>query len=797
MVQPRILFIDAYDSFSNNIITLVEGSLGVSVTKLTIDSPLPSHLHESYAGIIIGPGPGSPYEPADVGCIQQVWSLPEDQMLPVLGICLGFQSLVVHFGGAVERLPYPRHGIETDVQCCNDPLFVGIPTLRSVQYHSLHGVLGHTFENGDLWDSHETCPELVPLAWDIDHTFSRAPPTPEDSRIAFGRLNPTHILMSVKHETKPFYGVQFHPESVCSSPEARQVINNWWKIAKEWTSHRLISQPGETPEPSSVLSKLLDLENLSLAIIRDALIPNGDELIVLDSEMAQNSPLGNYSILGLVYPDTLRVSYSAGDKQVRLEQGDESTTETLGGDDRHIFTFLKTFMESRKKLHGNEKSPFWGGLMGYIGYEACLETLGIKAQPHPERPDLQFAFVERSIVIDHTARQLHVQSIKIDDQQWVNESASILGGLASPELRSEDQITEDHAENCPSRSNSSSSLSKEDSLESLDTSPSFSPSSADVDVNKLVTRTKFTIPDEVAYTRKIRECKTEIQHGNSYELCLTDQTKIDISSPISPWARYLRLRRVNPAPFGAFIRLGPITVLSSSPERFLSWTRPNMEDEVNCQFRPIKGTVKKRHENPDGSTRFVNIATAKEILASPKERAESLMIVDLIRHDLTGAQSRDVRTTSLMQVEEYESVYQLVTVIEGTMRPTCAANDPNYRPLSMGIDVLAASLPPGSMTGAPKKRSCQLLRGIEEEKPRSIYSGVLGYMDVRGGGDFSVVIRTAYRWDDETTETDETWRIGAGGAITDMSQELAEWDEMHTKVDAVLRSFKLVNQVSS
>jgi para-aminobenzoate synthetase len=194
---------------------------------------------------------------------------------------------------------------------------------------------------------------------------------------------------------------------------------------------------------------------------------------------------------------------------------------------------------------------------------------------------------------------------------------------------------------------------------------------------------------------------------------------------------------------------------------------------------------------------LVDLATAKSILASPKERAESLMIVDLIRHDLAGVEnSRDVKTTSLMQVEEYESVYQLVTVIEGTLQPTFAANDPRYRPLEMGIDVLAASLPPGSMTGAPKKRSCQLLRAIEEEKPRSIYSGVLGYMDVGGGGDFSVVIRTAYRWDDETTETGETWRIGAGGAITDMSQEMSEWDEMNTKVDAVLRSFKLVNQVS-
>ncbi|THC94723.1 hypothetical protein EYZ11_005803 [Aspergillus tanneri] len=748
MAQPRILFIDAYDSFSNNIITLVEGSLGVPVTKLTIDSPLPSNFHESYAGIIVGPGPGSPYKPADVGCIQQVWSLPEDQMLPVLGICLGFQSLVVHFGGTVEQLPYPRHGIETDVQCCNDPLFRGIPKLRSVQYHSLHGVLGYPTDSESLWTPHKTCPELVPLAWDIDHAFSRGPPTPEDPRIALDRLNPTHILMSVKHQTKPFYGVQFHPESVCSSPEARQVVCNWWQAAKEWTSRHRSSRADVISDTASVsnavFSKTMDLGNLSVTLIRDHLKPTDDELVVLDSEMAQNSPLGNYSIVGLVYPDTLRISYSAGHNHVSLQKGDESTTEALGDGDHRVFDFLKSFMEERKRFHGNEDSPFWGGLMGYISYEACLETLGIDTTPQPERPDLQFAFVERSVVIDHTARQLHVQSIMPDDHKWVDEAAAILDRLAHPDLFPEENGFEKHGPSCAA----SSTSSKDNSLDSPATSTSSLPTSADIAASLEGPRPKFTIPTEAAYSRKIRECKTEIQHGNSYELCLTDQTEIDISTPMPAWTRYLRLRRVNPAPFGAFIRLGPITVLSSSPERFLSWTRPNAEDEVTCQFRPIKGTVKKRQENPDGSTLFIDLATATNILASPKERAESLMIVDLIRHDLTGVKnSRDVRTTSLMQVEEYESVYQLVTVIEGILQPTYATNDPRYRPLEMGIDVLAASLPPGSMTGAPKKRSC------------------------------------------------ETWRIGAGGAITDMSQEMAEWDEMHTKVDAVLRSFKLVNQV--
>jgi para-aminobenzoate synthetase len=103
--KPRILFINAHDSFSNNIITLVEETLHVMVTKITIDSPLPSNLQESFAALIIGPEPGSPYMPSDIGCIKSVWNFPDVKVVPVLGVCLGFQSLVVNFGGIVRRLP--------------------------------------------------------------------------------------------------------------------------------------------------------------------------------------------------------------------------------------------------------------------------------------------------------------------------------------------------------------------------------------------------------------------------------------------------------------------------------------------------------------------------------------------------------------------------------------------------------------------------------------------------------------------------------------------------------------------
>lgn len=126
-----------------------------------------------------------------------------------------------------------------------------------------------------------------------------------------------------------------------------------------------------------------------------------------------------------------------------------------------------------------------------------------------------------------------------------------------------------------------------------------------------------------------------------------------------------------------------------------------------------------------------------------------------------------------MAIEEYATVFQLVSVIEGDL-------DSKYS----GINVLAASLPPGSMTGAPKRRSCELLKSLEEDRSRSIYSGVIGYLDVGGGADFSVVIRTAFKWDAEPE-----WRIGAGGAVTVLSTAEVEFDEMVTKRERLMTAF--------
>jgi para-aminobenzoate synthetase len=334
------------------------------------------------------------------------------------------------------------------------------------------------------------------------------------------------------------------------------------------------------------------------------------------------------------------------------------------------------------------------------------------------------------------------------------------------------------------------------------------------DLEECIRNSRVIKPDEDIYKENIRKCQESIRAGDSYELCLTAQTKIKL--PISyvraddgyarndfSWKLYQSLRCQNPAPFSAYLRLGNTTVISSSPERFLRWTRGGL-----CQMRPIKGTVKKHPK--------VTREMAEWILGQDKERAENLMIVDLIRHDLYGiAGAGGVKVPKLMVIEEYETVYQLVSVIEAFLytpypwrlppkNPSEYEEEAHQESLT-GIDVLATALPPGSMTGAPKFRSCQLLQQIEGHQPRGVYSGVLGYMSVCGSGDFSVVIRTAIRREDEVDvavvvdpsgdkaveKEYEVWRIGAGGAVTALSTEQGEWDEMNTKLESTLRAFRI------
>ncbi|KAL8696663.1 MAG: hypothetical protein Q9201_007544 [Fulgogasparrea decipioides] len=843
----RILFIDAYDSFSNNIISLLETRLaGVHVVSIKIDEPIPDlpALLKDFDAVVAGPGPGHPGKAADVGIISQLWQLGDEDMIPVLGICLGFQSLVTAFGGSVVPLPEPRHGIVRNVTSKNASIFKDIAGVIPVQYHSLHALLPS--DVGLRKPSHD----LEPLAWDIDADNSSS------NQIETHSVNPDSILMAVKHKTKPFYGIQFHPESICSDEPSQKVVENWWSEVRQWTKQHKLWVPNSRDvegrlRPSKLASLSMDIEALTelslqtmddrtasddtiethaLTIlclspktalrVRSQVVPlntttvdqvcdlldvsHGDA-VVLDSEPHQRHDVGTTTIIGKVYEDTLTMEYFVSSGKVNVIQNRRTTTIDLTDYDENIFCYLKAFMNEHKAVGGDPNIPFWGGLVGNISYEACLETIDIQTPSREYKPDVNFVFIERSVVIDHQSQQIHVQSIKCDDDDWVKRISCRLVEITAtaPAVRS------------------------------------YAP-------HMLQIGGLITYPDSSSYKSKICKCQDFIRRGDSYELCLTNQATISKARrPSISWPMYLQLRSLNAAPFSAYLRLGGLTLLSSSPERFMRWTRPNThtttlvgETRSNLQFRPIKGTVKRYPEGPEGPVITLDQATA--LLSTPKERAENLMIVDLIRHDLHGVVgSGNVCVPKLMVVEEYATLYQLVAVVEGTLinqnldlsnapsLTTSSHSSPSTsRPITpsssgscseplrrlplrsssskstvpkTGIDVLAASLPPGSMTGAPKRRSCTLLRQIEEEQPRGVYSGVVGYMDVGGAGDFSVVIRSAFRWDqdisfdEERREKNDIWTVGAGGAVTNLSTETGEWEEMMAKLGSTLRLFETGN----
>lgn len=823
--QPQILFIDAFDSFTNNIVCLLSQALGVAVTVVQIDERSDDFEKalKSYDAVVVGPGPGHPANPHDVGFIERLWKLSEEDMIPVLGICLGFQSLCYSQGADVKKLTRARHGIVSKVSHEGNDIFEGVKHLEATQYHSLKVDVGAQGNSQVSYQASEACPTLLPLAWDVNDEINGP------------------ILMGVRHTSKPFWGVQFHPESICTSPAGQELIKNWWKEADQWSGERgrtksvagstwpmrPPTQSGEeekdvsqqqrdrsnnhetTQSLAEQLRSLSPQDNVSISwqrlettgVTPTALVEvmgeTGQEIVLLDS---QGHRSGQYSILGLVVPGkTMKVTYRVAEKTLRFgySEGDTASVkvdsisdvwpilqETLDSHEPHIAKTTATNHHAGAETNANnespEDSPFWGGFMGYISYEAGLETIDV--EPHASCasggvPDINFAFIHRSVVFDHEKSAIYVQSLLSGDDAWMGETKRLVEKLRAQMMPAKEWRAEENGKRQKTMGLGSRVRAN------LEESATLSDTLLNADIRR---------PGEVEYRNKVLQCQDSLASGDSYELCLTDETTIhipcdDTGKGVNEWALYKRLRQNNPAPHGAYLNLSGVTVVGSSPERFLRWTR-----EGRCQFRPIKGTVKK---GPD-----VTKEQAHAILGSSKERAENLMIVDLIRHDLSGVVGPESTwVPKLMVVEEYETVYQLVSVIEGQL-PEKGPGQPR------GLDVLKRSLPPGSMTGAPKKRSCEILRDIEQ-RPRGVYSGVLGYMDVGGAGDFSVVIRTAMRNTNEsnmspnrdengnghngkkdTTDDHEIWRVGAGGAVTIQSSDEGEFQEMEAKQSSVLGS---------
>jgi para-aminobenzoate synthetase component 1 len=261
--------------------------------------------------------------------------------------------------------------------------------------------------------------------------------------------------------------------------------------------------------------------------------------------------------------------------------------------------------------------------------------------------------------------------------------------------------------------------------------------------------------DDDAYLGLVRSCQESIRRGDAYQLCLTNSAAV--AGHVDPVRVHLALRSLSPTHHGAFLRVGTTALVSASPERFVE-----IDAGGTLRTLPIKGT-RPRHADPAADAR-----ARAELLASEKERAENVMIVDLMRNDLSRVcVLGTVRVTSLFSVEAYAQVHQLVSRVEGVLAPGVSA-----------VDAVRALFPAGSMTGAPKSAAVGILQALEGG-PRGLYAGAFGWFGDDGRVDLAMVIRSVVVADGRAT-------VGAGGGITALSVPEEELDEVRVKAAPLL-----------
>jgi para-aminobenzoate synthetase len=267
------------------------------------------------------------------------------------------------------------------------------------------------------------------------------------------------------------------------------------------------------------------------------------------------------------------------------------------------------------------------------------------------------------------------------------------------------------------------------------------------------------------YAEAFAQVQEQLHAGNSYEVNLT--YRVDADSELDPVAAYLRLRELNPAPYAGFLQHDVDGargwLLSSSPERYALVTTD--DEGRTIETKPIKGTT------PRGATPEEDEELRRALATEPRFRAENLMITDLLRNDLAMVcEVGTVEVPRLLDVESYESVHQLVSTVRGRLRDDVTT-----------VGALHALFPAGSMTGAPKLRTMEIIEEVEAG-PRGPYAGAFGWVSGNGCADLGVVIRSL------TTTGDGRYTLGTGGGITVQSDASEEYAESCWKAERLLRA---------
>ncbi|HAP89338.1 MAG TPA: aminodeoxychorismate synthase component I [Arthrobacter bacterium] len=388
------------------------------------------------------------------------------------------------------------------------------------------------------------------------------------------------------------------------------------------------------------------------------------------------------------------------------------------------------------------------GWLGCLGYELKRETGGTDvAAP---TPDAVLIFAGRAIVLDHVEGTVWLLALEASDADpWLTDARAAVAAAAA-----NSPVTQDPGLQDPGTPNPGDPTKQAGGSNGvvLSAGPVFS--SRDT---------------EQSYLAKIAAAQHEIREGNSYEVCLTTTLTARLpAAAAAPWPTYLALRRKNPAPFASYLRFGALTVASTSPERFLRIT-----SDGGMRAEPIKGT-RRRGADPERDSRLRD-----ELATSLKDRAENIMIVDLLRNDLSHfAEPGSVTVSRLCEIESYATVHQMVSTIDARLLPG-----------SPRAEAVAACFPAGSMTGAPKISTMAILDRLEGG-PRGLYSGAIGYFSLNGAADLAVAIRTLVTTAESGDGTDDepaaVLTLGVGGAITADSVPAEEYDEVRVKAFGVL-----------
>lgn len=379
--------------------------------------------------------------------------------------------------------------------------------------------------------------------------------------------------------------------------------------------------------------------------------------------------------------------------------------------------------------------PFSGGAMGSFSYDLArkIEKLPNNANDDVTLPIMNIGFYDWALVFDYQQKcwsLVHYQS-----QQSLTKIKNQLDGLMTQQA---EKTFKKHAPN-------TSNLAGEPF--------------------KLISTWKNQI-DASDYHQKFAQVQQYLQSGDCYQINLTQRFSSYYQG--DEWQAYQTLRQSNAAPFSAFMRLPGHAVLSISPERFISLTG----DQV--QTKPIKGTM------PRDNDPTIDNELALELANSDKDRAENLMIVDLLRNDIGKvATAGSVAVPTLFDIESFPAVHHLVSTVTATLKPPLNASD-----------LLRSCFPGGSITGAPKIRAMEIIEELEPSR-RSLYCGSIGYISQDGNMDTSITIRTLVAQNDKDKNIIYCW---AGGGIVADSKVEAEYQETFDKVSKILPVLSNMNQ---